>query len=98
MTTFLAFWLIGQTISVLLVWRFTWKLGRPALLEKEPRVVVVVAVKEHTIEFDEFLENLFTQDYPHYRVIFAVETDRDPVVAAIEKRSAADPKRVKLIV
>jgi glycosyltransferase involved in cell wall biosynthesis len=98
MTAFFALWLVGQAISVLLVWRFTWQLGRPALLEKAPRVVIVVAVKGHTVEFDEFLEILFMQDYPNYRVIFAVEADRDPVVATIEKRFAADPERVKLIV
>src|SRR5471032_2342030 len=98
MTTFLALCLVGQAISALLVWRFTWQLGRPALLDKEPRVVIVVAVKGHTVEFDEYVENLFTQDYPNYRVIFAVEADGDPVVAAIEKRRAADPERIKLIV
>jgi ceramide glucosyltransferase len=99
MITFLVLWLIGQAISVLLVWRFAWQLGRPAaLLDKEPRVVIVVAVKGHSIAFDAFLATLFAQDYPNYRVIFAVEADGDPVLDAIEKRRAADPERVKLVV
>jgi len=98
MTAVLALWLVGQSISVLLVWRYTWQLGRPALLDKEPRVVIVVSVKRYSIDFDEFLESLFKQDYLNYRVIFAVEADSDPVVAAIEKRRMADPERVKLVV
>lgn len=98
MTTFLVVWLAGQTISALIVWGFTWKLHQPAFLDKEPRVAVVVAVKDYTVEFDAFLEKLFAQDYPHYRVIFAVESDRDPAVVAIEKRRAADPDRIQYIV
>jgi Glycosyl transferase family 21 len=98
MTVFLALWLFGQSFSVLLIWHFTWQLGRSPLIITGPRVVVVVAVKGHGIQFDDFLEHLFEQDYPNYRVIFAVESEHDPAVAAIERRRAADPERVKLVI
>ena len=98
MSAFLTLWLIGQATSVLLVWRFAGLLGRTPLRGKEPCVVIVVAVKGHTVEFDEFLENLFKQDYQNYRMVFAVETDRDPAFAAIERRCAGTPERAKLVI
>ena len=45
-----------------------------------------------------FFETLFAQDYPNFRVIFTVESERDPAVAVIEERSRANPERVKLVI
>ena len=73
MTAFLWIWLATQAVGVGLVWLFTVALGRPARRAGTPRVAVVVAVKGHDEEFDEFLVRLFEQDYPAFRVIFAVE-------------------------
>src|SRR5262245_48128144 len=98
MITFLVCWLVCQSMSVLLVWWYTWQLGSSSQLHKAPPVVIVVAIKGHTVEFDEFVKILLAQDYPDYRVIFSVEANSDPVVAAIEKWRAADPERVDLIV
>jgi hypothetical protein len=100
MTAFLWLWLVTQAIGIGLVWLFTIGLGRraPALDEDAPRVVVVVAVKGHDPEFDEFLVRLFEQDYPAFRVIFAVEAATDPAVPAIEKCRAIAPDRVTLVV
>ena len=52
---------------------------------------VVVAAKGHDYEFDEFLVRLFQQDYPAFRVIFAVESADDAAVPAIEKYRAIAP-------
>jgi len=99
MTAFLILWLSTQAISVVLVWLFTIGLGRPAQLrETPPRVAVIVAVKDHHEEFDRFLEHLFAQDYPVFRVIFAVEVPDDPAVVPIESWSAKYPGRVSLAV
>ncbi len=84
MTGFLELWLAAQLVSVVTVFGFLVGLGRPVSLPREPRVVVVVAVKGHDIEFDGFLASLFAQDYTNYRVIFAVEAADDPAVPAIE--------------
>jgi hypothetical protein len=83
MTAFLILWLAAQAVSVLAVLVFCASLGRPPRLAWLPRVAVLVAVKGHNVQLDPFLRSLFDQDYPDYRVIFAVESGNDPAVAAI---------------
>ena len=55
-------------------------------------------MKGHDHEFDEFLVRLFEQDYPTFRVIFAVEAETDGAVPAIEKCRSIAPDRVTLVV
>jgi ceramide glucosyltransferase len=98
MTAFLWAWLATHAIAVVLVFGFTVRLGRPVRMEHGPRAAVVVAVKGHDYEFDEFLVRLFRQDYPAFRVIFAVESADDAAVPAIEKYRAIAPDRVTLVV
>jgi len=99
MTTFLWVWLATQAFGVGIVWLFTLGLGGPARrLATTPRVAVVVAVKGHDHEFDEFLTRLFAQDYPAFRVIFAVESASDGAVPAIEKYRSVAPDRVALAI
>jgi cellulose synthase/poly-beta-1,6-N-acetylglucosamine synthase-like glycosyltransferase len=83
MTAFVILWLAAQAVSVLAVLVFCASLGRPPRLARLPRVAVLVAVKGHNVQLDPFLRSLFDQDYPDYRVIFAVESGNDPAVAAI---------------
>ena len=98
MTVFLALWLVGQVIAVLLVWHFVSQVGRPVGDGPTPPAVIVVAVKGHDIEFDGFLQGIFAQDYPEFRVIFGVESADDEAVPAIERYRAAYPGRVALVV
>ncbi len=98
MTSFLALWLLGQVIAVVLVWHFVWRVGQPVSGAAMPPVAIVVAVKGHDIEFDGFLAGIFAQDYPSYRVIFGVETADDAAVPAIERYRAAHPGKVTLVV
>lgn len=98
MTVFLWIWLVTHAIAVALVFAFTVRLGRPVRAGRRPRTAVVVAVKGHDYEFDEFLVRLFQQDYPAFRVIFAVESADDAAVPAIEKYRAIAPDRVSLVV
>ncbi len=96
MTTFLLLWLAAQAIAVICVWLFALGVGERASPPATPRVAVIVAVKGHEPEFEGFLDGLFAQAYPFYRVIFAVESADDPAVAAIEARRARAPERVGL--
>jgi Glycosyl transferase family 21 len=98
MITFLLIWLAAQAVSVGFVWQFTVKLGRPERLAASPPVAVMVAVKGHEHELDGFLTSLFAQDYPAYRVIFAVEAASDAAVPAIEVFRTRFPDRVSLVV
>jgi hypothetical protein len=98
MRLFLIIWLVSQACTALIVWLFTVRLGRPVALGSTPRVAVIVAVKGHDFALDEFLSRLFAQDYPAYRVIFAVETATDPAVAAIETWRVRRPETVSVVV
>jgi cellulose synthase/poly-beta-1,6-N-acetylglucosamine synthase-like glycosyltransferase len=98
MITFLLVWLAVQTISVTLVWVFTIGLGKPVNIDAAPPVVVLVAVKGPDPEFEHFLAGLFAQDYPSFRVIFAVESADDPAVAQIAHYQARIPERIALAV
>jgi hypothetical protein len=98
MTSFLVLWLVAQAAGVLLVWLFTLGLGRRVISAITPPVAVIVAVKGHDPELDEFLVRLFEQDYANFRVIFAVESPGDAAVPVIEKCCAASPNRVSLVV
>ncbi|MBV8744763.1 MAG: glycosyltransferase [Xanthobacteraceae bacterium] len=98
MTAFLSAWFVAHAIAVTLVFAFTVRLGRPVRVDQAPLAAVVVAVKGHDYGFDEFLVRLFQQDYPAFRVIFAVESADDASVPAIEKYRAMAPDRVTLVV
>jgi ceramide glucosyltransferase len=98
MTAFLILWLATHAASTLLVWIFSIGLGRPARPKTTPPVAVIVAVKGHHEEFDRFLEHLFAQDYPSFRVIFSVEDAADPATVPIARWRAQLPERVALVV
>jgi ceramide glucosyltransferase len=98
MTAFLIVWLAAQAVSVLAVLVFCASLGRPPRLSRVPRVAVLVAVKGHNVQLDPFLRSLFDQDYPDYRVVFAVESLDDPAVAALAPWRERLGSRVTLVV
>ncbi len=98
MTTFLLLWLLGLVLAVSGVWLFALSAGEKPCPPATPHVAVVVAVKGHGRDFDAFLDGLFDQAYPFYRVIFAVESKDDAAVPAIEARRAQTPDQVELVV
>jgi cellulose synthase/poly-beta-1,6-N-acetylglucosamine synthase-like glycosyltransferase len=98
MTAFLIPWLAAQAVSVLAVLIFCASLGRSPPLVRTPRVAVLVAVKGRNAQLDPFLRSLFDQDYPDYRVIFAVESADDPAVAAIAPWRERARARATLVV
>jgi Glycosyl transferase family 21 len=98
MTVFLLLWLGAQAVSVVAVLGFCIGLGRMAALPREPAVAVIVAVKGRDIQFDPFAESLFDQDYANYRVIFAVESERDAAIPVIETWRRRLGDRVALVI
>jgi Glycosyl transferase family 21 len=98
MTVFLILWLAAQAASVFAVLGFCIGLGRTAALSREPAVAVIVAVKGRDIQFDPFAESLFDQDYAKYRVIFAVESELDAAIPAIEMWRRRLGDRVALVI
>jgi ceramide glucosyltransferase len=47
---------------------------------------------------EETLRSTFTLDYPDYEILFCVASPRDPVVPLIERLTAADPGRARLLI
>jgi cellulose synthase/poly-beta-1,6-N-acetylglucosamine synthase-like glycosyltransferase len=79
-------------VGTLSAWRYTWGLPRPELPGREPQVVVIVAVKGLSDLTREFFRRLLAQAYSRFRIIVAVESEDDPVVALIDElRRAAAP-------
>jgi cellulose synthase/poly-beta-1,6-N-acetylglucosamine synthase-like glycosyltransferase len=98
MTLFLILWLIAQFVAVALIWAFTVGLGKKANPAATPPVAIVMAVKGRDPEFDHALACLFAQDYPAFRLIFAVEAEGDAAVGAIEPYQTMYPERVALVI
>jgi len=98
MTLFLILWLCAQAVAAALVLAYGVGLEPVAPQGPAPRVAVLVAVKGRDPEFDEFLARLFAQEYPDFRVIFAVETADDPALGGIEPYRLAHPDRVTVVV
>jgi ceramide glucosyltransferase len=96
------FWLTAVAITALLAWYFVLRLGSPVVLAATPQVAVIVPVKGADVELGAFLTSLFDQQYPDYRVIFAVEALNDPAVAVIERliqpKSERQPRQVEITV
>ncbi len=69
------------------------------LAAKFPMVAVIAPIKGVDANTQENIAALLNQDYPHYRVIFAVESADDPVCAVIAAVQANQPaNRIELVV
>ncbi len=69
------------------------------LADKFPMVAVIAPIKGVDANTRQNVTALLQQDYPHYRVIFAVESTDDPACALIHAAQAANALRpVELVV
>lgn len=73
--------------------------AKPIYLEtgRFPRVAVILPIKGVDDDTPENLQALLNQDYPEYRLIFAVESEDDPVVPLLENM-ARDDSRIEVVV
>jgi cellulose synthase/poly-beta-1,6-N-acetylglucosamine synthase-like glycosyltransferase len=71
-------WLLTDGIATYGVWHF-WRSFVPLEPARDsPAVAVLVAIKGTSADTAPFLESLCRQTYPHYRIIFALESAADP--------------------
>jgi cellulose synthase/poly-beta-1,6-N-acetylglucosamine synthase-like glycosyltransferase len=102
------FW-VWAVAAVLAIWavriaqRFAVRMPKiarkPIYLEngRFPRVAVILPIKGVDDDTPANLQALLNQDYPEYRLIFAVESDEDPVVPILEKIARED-SRVEIVI
>ena len=65
----------------------------------QPRVAVILPIKGVDDDTADNIRALLDQDYPHFRLLFAVESPTDPVVGLLEQFAAEDGKgRIEIVV
>jgi ceramide glucosyltransferase len=106
-TLSLVFFLVWALAMLMAVWafniaqRFGLRLPRlatrPLHKAKLPRVAVIVPIKGVDDDTTTNVRLLLEQEYPEYRIIFAVESNDDPVLPVLE-RLAIDDSRVEIVV
>lgn len=105
--SFYFFW-VWLAAVLLCIWavriaqRFGFRLPRMSKRPVEeqghyPRVAVILPIKGVDDDTHANIQALLDQDYPDYRLIFAVESDDDPVVAVLEKLATED-SRIEIVV
>jgi ceramide glucosyltransferase len=64
-----------------------------------PRAIVIMPFKGVEPRLDAALDRLFTQDYPDYRLLLVVESERDPAHGPLQQAIARHPgRRAELLV
>jgi cellulose synthase/poly-beta-1,6-N-acetylglucosamine synthase-like glycosyltransferase len=104
--SFIMFWLWVAAVVIaiwacIVAWRFGVRLPRLVTRRIEglelPRVAVILPIKGVDDDTQTNIEALLEQDYPHYRLIFSIESDNDPVLGLLE-RMAANESKIELVV
>jgi ceramide glucosyltransferase len=96
--TIVTAWLLTALLASAGVIDYCRMLRRIAPATDWPAAVVLVAVKGAGVRLSRFLAGLLAQDYPHYRVVFSVESTMDPAFAVLEPLASGQGDRIELIV
>ncbi len=84
MNALLIAWLAVDCIATFGVCHYLWSLVPLAPADSSPRAAILVAIKGIHATTAQFLDLLCQLEYPHYRIIFAVESRADPALILIE--------------
>lgn len=85
MSALLIAWLLTDLIATYGVWHFWHSFVPLAAAPTSPPAVILVAIKGISTTTDAFMESVYRQQYPHYRIVFSVEAESDPAFRLIEK-------------
>jgi ceramide glucosyltransferase len=77
-------WLLTDSVATYSVWHYRRGLTALAPAQKTPNVAILIAIKGVSETTPEFLDRLCHQQYPVYRLVFALESRSDPVLALVE--------------
>jgi hypothetical protein len=93
-------WLLTDCIATFGVWHFLRSLVPLAPAAKAPRAVILVAIKGADATTAQFLDLLCRQEYPHYRIIVALESRVDPALTLVEatRRAAVNGIGVDIVI
>ena len=85
-------WILQALYCVFNIWAYRSKMRRQdeALwappMGPEPQALLMAPMKGVSHNFDAFVKGLLNQDYGSYHLVFSVESERDPVYAALLDR------------
>jgi ceramide glucosyltransferase len=96
----LAAWLLTDIVATYGVWHYSRGLTALAPARETPRVAILVAIKGVSETTPRFLDALCRQQYPAYRLVFALESRSDPALSLIEdmQRRLADRIGVDVVI
>jgi cellulose synthase/poly-beta-1,6-N-acetylglucosamine synthase-like glycosyltransferase len=77
-------WLLTDIVSTYGVWHYRRHLTALDPAQATPRVAILTAIKGVSGTTPQFLDRLCQQQYPAYRLVFALESRSDPVLSLIE--------------
>jgi cellulose synthase/poly-beta-1,6-N-acetylglucosamine synthase-like glycosyltransferase len=77
-------WLLTDIVATYGVWHYSRGLAALAPAQEIPRVAILVAIKGVSETTPRFLDALCRQQYPVYRLVFALESTSDPALSLIE--------------
>jgi ceramide glucosyltransferase len=88
-------WVAQAWLSALNVKRFLRDIAKPVQLTKRyaPRATVIVPFKGMDPELPAALEELCQQNYPHYRMVWVVDSESDSVMPTLRDTIARHPER-----
>jgi hypothetical protein len=93
-------WLVTDCIATFGVWHFLRSLVLLAPAAAAPPAVILVAIKGADATTAKFLDLLCRQEYPHYRIIVALESRADPALTLVEatRLAAANGVGVDIVI
>jgi cellulose synthase/poly-beta-1,6-N-acetylglucosamine synthase-like glycosyltransferase len=77
-------WLLTDIVATYGVWHYRRGLNPLAPAQATPKVAILAAIKGVSETTPQFLDRLCRQQYPVYRLVFALESRSDPVLSLIE--------------
>jgi cellulose synthase/poly-beta-1,6-N-acetylglucosamine synthase-like glycosyltransferase len=77
-------WLPTDIVATYSVWHYRRGLIALVPARETPKVAILIAIKGISDITPQFLERLCHQQYPVYRLVFALESESDPVLALVE--------------
>jgi ceramide glucosyltransferase len=77
-------WLLTDIVATYGVWHYRRGLAPLAPAQATPKVAILTAIKGVSETTPQFLDRLCHQQYPVYRLVFALESRSDPVLSLIE--------------
>ncbi len=95
MNALLVAWLLTDCVATFGVWHYLRSLVPLTPADNSPRAAILIAIKGVHATTGQFLELLCQQNYPYYRIIFALESRADPALILIEAmrhRAAGRPE------